>query len=89
MRISDLTTAEGIAVHHALEMLRIATQADFPMEPETKLVLLKNLITPDVLSAIAKLEFHLDSLRQIREMAVGFNASASVTESSKTGGERG
>lgn len=66
MKISDLTTTEAIAVHHALDMLRIATHADFPMEAKTKLGLLKNLVTPQVVSAIAKLESHLDSLRQVQ-----------------------
>jgi hypothetical protein len=76
----QFTTKEAIALEHALDTLRMATQGSFPTSDTTKLEILKNLITPDVLSALGKLEMHLDDIHQaqMNVMALGADVGADV-----------
>lgn len=58
------TNYEAIAIHHALEILRICTNPEMPISDETKLKALRGCVTPEVLSATAKLQSNLDEARQ-------------------------
>lgn len=61
------TVKEAIAVEHALDMLNTGTKPDFPMTPEARLALLRNLVTPEVISALGKLHLELDNIKQAQE----------------------
>lgn len=66
------TTREAIAVEHALDMLHVATKESFPTSNETKLVVLRNLVTPEVLSALGKIQSHLQDIHDAQQMVMGF-----------------
>lgn len=71
------TTREVVAVEHALDALNLATKPEFPMTTEARIVILRNLVTPEVLSALGKLQADLDNIKQAQEMLAGYPAKES------------
>lgn len=54
------TTEETIHVHSVLSMVKIFALPQFPLPDHEKVAALRGLMTPEILSAIAKLEADID-----------------------------
>lgn len=69
---SRFTTQEAIQIYNLVSVLKAATNSGFPALAEGKIPILRNLVTPEILSAAEKIAFHLE---QAQEMTAGTDAT--------------